>query len=476
MKSVTPPVTSPAWRCYATGKQPSSIGTYWWRQLDRDKNEFVGANETPLTSKCYWEYLSDAGKSVAVMGVPLNTPPRNVNGWFISGGPYADEEEYTNPKSLQNTLETEFNYQLHPRTDPASVDEPENREIVEDLERMINQRFDVAQWFLNEKSLDMINISLFYINHLQHKAWRSEGVKHLWEVIDARLGELIEEDTNVLIHSDHGLHKIERVFYLNGWLLENGYLKVNDDSRPGEIDKSILDVGEDALNSLGLKPLVKSILPDSVLEQIQGRQSNRIVDSTSLEKRIDFEESSAVGLPHGVLYVLDESIQGQLCEELEAVTDDLTGLKMCHEVVPAEDVYPTPLPDDAPDLFVRYENGIEIKDVNADDERTVFGDPVKFKADNHLDGILLAAGPDIASGNDVLNDPELIDIAPSVLHLHGNPVPEDVDGRVLTELFREDGSSAPREIETMPGSEYGEQSSIRTDETKERLQDLGYLE
>jgi len=131
--SCDPPVTSPAWRCYATGKDPASLGVYWWRQLNQETNKYVGATDIPLTSKCYWEYLSEVGEKVAIIGVPLNTPPREVNGHLVAGGPYADPDDYTYPASLQDTLESKFDYQLHPEVDPPSVDDPTTPEIVDDL-------------------------------------------------------------------------------------------------------------------------------------------------------------------------------------------------------------------------------------------------------------------------------------------------------------------------------------------------------
>jgi len=62
------------------------------------------------------------------MGVPLNSPPQEVNGHFIAGGPFADPDNYTHPDELADTLEDRFDYQLHPEeypsidtaTDPAS--------------------------------------------------------------------------------------------------------------------------------------------------------------------------------------------------------------------------------------------------------------------------------------------------------------------------------------------------------------------
>ena len=54
--------------------------------------------------------------------------------------------------------------------------------------------------------------------------------------------------------------------------------------------------------------------------------------------------------------------------------------------------------------------------------------------DHRMEGILIAAGPAFQP-DAAPPDAELLDIAPTVLHLLGVPVPDDMDGRVLTELL-----------------------------------------
>ena len=53
---------------------------------------------------------------------------------------------------------------------------------------------------------------------------------------------------------------------------------------------------------------------------------------------------------------------------------------------------------------------------------------------HRLDGILIARGKPFRKGIEV-EGARLIDMAPTILHLMGQPVPDDMDGRVLEELF-----------------------------------------
>jgi len=98
--------------------------------------------------------------------------------------------------------------------------------------------------------------------------------------------------------------------------------------------------------------------------------------------------------------------------------------------------------------------------------------------DHRLEGVLIASGPAFAPGT----KPEgatLLDIAPTVLHLLGVPVPADMDGRVITEIL--DPSLALVETNgDTPSSDTPEYTSEAYSEEEDaaiqqRLADLGYL-
>ncbi|MBS7270442.1 MAG: hypothetical protein KIH10_16595, partial [Candidatus Freyarchaeota archaeon] len=45
-----------------------------------------------------------------------------------------------------------------------------------------------------------------------------------------------------------------------------------------------------------------------------------------------------------------------------------------------------------------------------------------------------------------IGDVKIYDLAPTILHMFNVPVPRDMDGRVLTEIFREDSEPAKRQV------------------------------
>jgi arylsulfatase A-like enzyme len=80
-----------------------------------------------------------------------------------------------------------------------------------------------------------------------------------------------------------------------------------------------------------------------------------------------------------------------------------------------------------------------------------------------------------------IKNAHLIDLAPTMLHLLGVSVPEDMDGSVLTDAFRPEFlEEHPVKSGVASGTTEGDRSSGYTDEesakVEERLQALGYIE
>jgi arylsulfatase A-like enzyme len=99
-----------------------------------------------------------------------------------------------------------------------------------------------------------------------------------------------------------------------------------------------------------------------------------------------------------------------------------------------------------------------------------------------MEVILIAAGPAFRTGA-APHDAELLDIAPTVLHLLGVPVPDDLDGRVLTELL-EPASPLPVLEPALAAAQTNGTHASAFDASytpeedaaiQQRLADLGYL-
>jgi arylsulfatase A-like enzyme len=92
--------------------------------------------------------------------------------------------------------------------------------------------------------------------------------------------------------------------------------------------------------------------------------------------------------------------------------------------------------------------------------------------------MILLHGSPVQAGIDLQNA-NIEDVTPTLLYLMGQPVPSDMDGRVLTNALRPDWIDTARLASVQ---ETNQAESRRTDfspadeeAVRQRLQDLGYL-
>jgi arylsulfatase A-like enzyme len=93
-------------------------------------------------------------------------------------------------------------------------------------------------------------------------------------------------------------------------------------------------------------------------------------------------------------------------------------------------------------------------------------------------GVLGLRGPGVRS-NLKLPEASILDVAPTILHYLGLPIPAHMDGRVLTAAF-DDAFNAANPVQTIASDlESGGDDDVYTAEEEEmvmeKLRDLGYV-
>jgi arylsulfatase A-like enzyme len=96
-----------------------------------------------------------------------------------------------------------------------------------------------------------------------------------------------------------------------------------------------------------------------------------------------------------------------------------------------------------------------------------------------MNGIFISKGKGIKQDME-LDSARIIDVAPTILHVMGSAVPEDMDGRVLKEIFEPNSTLATRDVRYEKVVERKDMSEFimsKDDQEKveARLRQLGYL-
>jgi len=181
-----------------------------------------------------------------------------------------------------------------------------------------------------------------------------------------------------------------------------------------------------------------------------------------------------------------DRLRSEITKALGELIDPQTGKTLVEHVYRGEDYYQGPYAQNIPDMIVMmnpdyggsYRLGSYSSWVTELQMHT-------HRGNHRMEGIFAAHGAEIAPQATPLAGLDIEDIAPTVLHLMGLPVPTDMDGRVLSEIFTPEFKAQPVQPGAVldfwtnkPGEKFQEAVMSEEDEAeiRERLEALGYIE
>ena len=288
--SVLPPISSVAWATYMTGKNPGKHNIYGFVDRHPDSMQLFLPNSASMKSDTLWEVLSNHGKRVVVLNVPLTYPPRRVNGILVSGFDAPSVEKATYPADFAEKLKA-MNYRLD--IDPWVARKSKDR-FLEDLEYTAGVRRKLLFQLMDEEDWDFFQLHVMGTDRLHHFLWEfwehrdpvyGPAFLNFYKWLDSFIGEIYErldQDTTFIILSDHGFCSLKKEVNLNYWLEAENFLKFeNSDKRD--------------LASMDPETVAYSQIPGRIYINLKGREAmGRISPGRDYEKACD-EISSFLG-------------------------------------------------------------------------------------------------------------------------------------------------------------------------------------
>lgn len=442
LRSIDPPLSVPAWLCFATGKRPDKLDIYNFRVLEPESYNLEMADFASIQEDRFWNDFDDAG----VIGIPTIFPvdKDRFNG-FIASGEFVPETSA--PEDFRRDVE-DFGY---------SPDSPNLWKFEENIEHM-DREGDFMSKVLEERSPEFFIGVTSVTDRLQHSYCNDEEkMMDLYGKADDFVGKILQhfdDEDNVFIVSDHGSSEIKKVFYINTWLEEKDLLRFNEGgSKKSRLKEQLRyktkNLAKDVLSKLNLLDFAMDNIPDSIQSEV--RSKSDVWDKIDWGNTKAFATGGYVGqiyinteeYPEGSVSEEEyDELRDEIIEKLRELEDPETGEKVVDRVWKKEEIYREELADRAPDIMF-YPKDMAYK-VNDGFHGKVFDESVP-NGSHGLNGVVLGRGPDIKEGAEV--DLHLTDMAPTLLHLIGEGVPEDMDGEVRKEIFKEGSEPKNREVE-----------------------------
>lgn len=508
LQSTIPPVTPAAWTTFFTGKNPGKHGIYDFQKLDPETYSFSTVRTDQHREKTVWQLLGDAGYRSIIMDVPFTYPPRPLNGWMITGygTPRTPDTTFTYPENLADHLPADLQSEVRVALPSNRFDRSQRfidewEEIMDGRQRMFRHMLDTQAWdlFMVVFSITdtMAHVFWTYLDPAHPNYDRPEAEKYReaflggYEKCDELLGELMDAagtDTTTLVLSDHGFGSVRPRQYVFRRLLEGGYLHTKQPPLLSVFGDSLMKGAVKLYTEFPiLREWVKGLRPG---QRKSMKQNLRRAGLMPTDDSIDYSRSKIIPSNFGLrMWVNDtarfaqgavapherEAVLAELSEYLKSDRDPVTGQQIIAETYQGKGLYHGPFEDDGPDLVIEYAN---LYDPNTPHK----GQNPHVEGGHTPSGIFFARGSQIQ--NKEIEDAGLIDLTPTILHLFGEQIPQDMDGRVLTDIFT-DSFQVRRPVEYSDDAanvaqSSGVESSGYTDEEeeeiKEQLRQLGYID
>jgi predicted AlkP superfamily phosphohydrolase/phosphomutase len=450
LESVVPPITVPAWMCMATSQDPGSLGVYGFRnRADHSYDGLAIVNSRSIQELAIWDQIAREGGRSTIVGVPPSFPPRKVNG--VSVGCFLTPDTnrvYTHPPAIGAEIA-----QLVGEY-PVDVKgfRTNNKEWLKgEIYSMTRKHFEVVRHLLGRSDWDYFQFVEIGLDRMHHGFWKYHDPQHVlhepgnpyqdvirdyYAYLDEEIGrtlELLEDDTAVLVVSDHGAQRLDGGFCVNEWLINEGLLVLE------EYPSQITPFAELKVDWNRTTVWSEGGYYARMFFNVKGREPRGVIEPSEYARFRDDVKTRLEG------------------------TVDPAGRLLGTTVFKPEEVYKT-VRNVAPDLIVHFGDlywrsigGVGYRSVHVRENDSGPDDC------NHAQFgtfILSAAGLPIAGE---IEGVRLLDIAPTLLELGGYDVPGSMQGR---SILQGRALEAPVEAAVGPDGE----AIVR-----ERLRGLGYI-
>lgn len=346
MDSTLPPLTPSGMSSFLTGKNPGGHGVYGFEKRDALSYDTSTVNSRNLDSTLP---ESINGSSVLI-NVPMTYPAPKINGVVVSGFPGSTSGKYVHPSILKKDLE-DRNYTV---TTAGSFEEREEleEEVFEAFETRRKLSLDYMEKHDWKFFMTMFTGDARLMHFSEPECERAIG--EYYKELDSFVGKVQErtdENTTVVLMSNHGFTELDKKMYLYTFLKDNGYLTPK---QPDYWKHRLQDFAGDIMDFLGLSE--------------GGEVSGRASFSSAYMDEINWDKTKAYtgGFYNGQIFInLEgrepngivkeenyEEVRQNIIDDLKQLEDPETGEKVVENIYKKEELYSGEKMDEVPDIVI----------------------------------------------------------------------------------------------------------------------------
>ncbi|MDX1520718.1 MAG: alkaline phosphatase family protein, partial [Anaerolineae bacterium] len=295
--------------------------------------------------------------------------------------------------------------------------------LLKQIYEMTEKRFKVLHYLQQEKPWDFFMFVEMGVDRIHHGFWKfidpahrlyqpgnkfENSIRDYYKFIDQEVGKMLDrldDDTVVFVVSDHGAKKMDGGFCLNEWLVREGYLVFKEEiPQGGELFKfESLDVDWSRTKAWGSGGYYGRLFFN-----VEGREPQGIIPQAEYEQfRAEITQKISDLVDH----------QGNPLGNICLIPDEI--YKNVNNV--------------APDLMIYFGNLYwrSVGTLGHPDIYTFENDTGPDDANHSQYGLIIYHDPRKNLAGQKITGAQLMDVAPTILNIMEQPIPEHMQGKVI---------------------------------------------
>ncbi len=430
LNSTIPPLSVVAWSSIYTGKSPADTGIFEYvYRKNFSYNDIHVISSKNLKEKTVWQIASDNDKKSIVCYTNLTWPIKPFDGYLLGDplSPSGEDIQLTHPKELKEEIEKILGEFPHPNfsefrdtSKGSNFREIPKEDIINGIYSLTEKHIDVIKYLIKNKQWDLFFGVIGTSDRMNHAFWRymdkghrkyekgskfENALRDYYKFVDAKLGELLsllDNDTKIIILSDHGITRMHTRVNLTDWLIKEGYLILKEQIKEKSVFKP------EMVDWMKTKVLAIGAYEGQIFINLKGREPEGIVEEADYDKLIE-----------------------ELAEKIKQIKGD-DGKILDTKIFKKKDYFNGKCNEIAPDMIVYFDN-------------------LHYGCNNSLIGNETLWSPNTAKGsddachsrqgifiikngvfkNENLGEIDALDVAPTILNELNIDIPNEMKGKVI---------------------------------------------